>query len=81
MLLCVGQERAYSKCRRVGIGSSSYASMTFNQSQRNYSTLDRELAALRWAVKTFRSFLYGIKFIIKTDHHPLVYLHMRLVDA
>ena len=60
----------------------SYASMTFNQSQRNYSTLDRELAALRWAVKTFRSFLYGIEFIIKTDHRPLVYLHnMRLVDA
>ena len=60
----------------------SYASMTFNQSQKNYSTLDRELAALRWAVKTFRSFLYGVEFIIKTDHRPLVYLHnMRLVDA
>ena len=60
----------------------SYASMTFNQSQRNYSTIDRELAALRWAVKSFRTFLYGVEFIIKTDHRPLVYLHnMRLVDA
>lgn len=60
----------------------AYASMAFNASQRNYSTIDRELAALRWGVKTFRSFLYGVEFIIKTDHQPLVYLHsMRLVDS
>ena len=60
----------------------SYASMTVDQSQMNYSTLDRELVALRWAVKTFRSFLFGIEFTIKADHRPLVYLHyMRLVNA
>ena len=60
----------------------AYASMTFSLTQRNYSTIDRELVALRWGVKTFRSFLYGIQFILKTDHQPLVYLHnMKLVDA
>ena len=60
----------------------AYASMAFSLAQRNYSTIDRELVALRWGVKTFRSFLYGIQFVLKTDHQPLVYLHnMRLVDA
>ena len=60
----------------------AYASMTFSASQRNYSTIDRELAALRWGVKTFHSFLYAVPFVLKTDHQPLVYLHnMRLVDS
>lgn len=60
----------------------AFASMSFNLAQRRYSTLERELAALRWGVKCFRAFLYGIEFVVKTDHQPLVYLHnMRLVDA
>ena len=60
----------------------TYSSMTFNNAQRNYSPKDRELAALRWGIKSSRSFLYGVEFIVKTDHQPLVYLHnMRLVDS
>ena len=59
----------------------AYNSMTFSDAQRRYSTVDRELAALRWAVKAFKSFLYGVEFVIRTDHQPLVYLHsMRVVD-
>ena len=57
-----------------------FASMTFNGAQLNYSTLERELTALRWGIKTFRPFLYGVKFLVYTDHQPLVYLHnMRIV--
>jgi len=63
-------------CHRV-IG---FASMTFTNTQLNYSTLERELTALRWGVKTFRPFLCGVSFILYTDHQPLVYLHnMKLV--
>ena len=59
----------------------AYASMTFSKAQKRYATVDKELAALRWAVKSFKSFLYGVEFIIRTDHQPLVYLHsMRVVD-
>ena len=59
-----------------------FASMSFSGTQQRYSTLDRELVALRWGVKTFKPFLYGIEFVIKTDHQPLVYLHnMKLVDG
>lgn len=57
-----------------------FASMTFTPPQLNYSTLERELTALRWGVKTFKPFLYGVSFILYTDHQPLVHLHnMKLV--
>ena len=57
-----------------------FASMAFDVSKMNYSTLERELCALRWGVKTFKPFLYGVPFILYTDHQPLVHLHnMRLV--
>ena len=36
----------------------AYASMTFNGAAQRYSTVDKELAALRWGVKAFKSFLY-----------------------
>jgi hypothetical protein len=54
--------------------------MTFTGTQLNYSTLERELTALRWGIKTFRPFLYGVAFILYTDHQPLVHLHnMKIV--
>ena len=53
----------------------SYASTTFNKAQTHYSTIERELAAIRWAVSVFRSFLYGVPFILFTDHKPLVYMN------
>ena len=57
-----------------------FASMSFSSTQLNYSTLERELTALRWGIKTFRPFLYGIEFILYTDHQPLTHLHnMKLI--
>ena len=57
-----------------------FASMTFTAQQKNYSTLERELTALRWGVKTFRTFMNGVPFVLLTDHQPLIHLHsMKLV--
>ena len=53
----------------------AYSSIAFSATEQNYSTIERELLALRWGVKNFRTFLFGIHFIIYTDHKPLVYLH------
>ena len=53
----------------------AYASVAFNETELKYSTLERELAAIRWAVKTFRPFLFGIEFVIHTDHRPLIHLY------
>ena len=52
----------------------AYSSTAFSATEQNYSTIERELLALRWGVKNFRAFLFGIHFIIFTDHKPLVYL-------
>lgn len=52
----------------------SFASRIFTKGESNKSTIERELAAIHWAIKYFRPYLYGRKFIIKTDHRPLVYL-------
>ena len=58
----------------------TYASMAFTDVQRSYSTLERELTALRWGIKTFKPFIWGVHFVLMTDHQPLVYLHnMKLV--
>src|SRR5215469_8244191 len=59
-----------------------YVSKAFNKAERKYSTIERELAAIRFSVKTFKAFLYGIPFVIKTDHAPLIYLaRMHVEDS
>ena len=52
----------------------AHNSMSFSEAQRRYSTIDRELAALRWGVKSFRPFLFGVPFILFTDHRPLTFI-------
>ena len=53
----------------------AYGSMSFSDTQKRYSTTDREITAIRWAVNNFRSFLSGVPFILLTDHKPLTYLN------
>ena len=52
----------------------AFASRTLNQSEQNYSTIERELLAIVWGTKYFRPYLYGQKFTIFTDHKPLHWL-------
>ncbi|WVZ97515.1 hypothetical protein U9M48_043042 [Paspalum notatum var. saurae] len=52
----------------------SYASKTLTSPQLNYSTTEKELLAVVFAIDKFRSYLVGSKVIIYTDHAALKYL-------
>jgi hypothetical protein len=51
-----------------------YVSRTLNDAQLNYSTIEKELLAVIFALEKFRSYLIGSKVIIFTDHAALRYL-------
>src|SRR5678816_2782675 len=77
---CLMQEQVIDGIERKRV--IAYVSKAFSMTERKYSTIERELAALRFCLKSLRPFLYGIKFIVRTDHQPLVYLQrMRIVDS
>ncbi|WVZ93505.1 hypothetical protein U9M48_039477 [Paspalum notatum var. saurae] len=52
----------------------SYASKMLTGPQLNYSTTEKELLAVVFAIDKFRSYLVGAKVIIYTDHAALKYL-------
>ena len=51
-----------------------YASKTLNEAQRNYTTIEKELLAVVYALDKFRAYLVGSDIIIFTDHSDLKYL-------
>eukprot|EP00795_Rhopilema_esculentum_P005001 gene5001-biopygen83 len=50
------------------------ASKTLTETQRNYSQIQKEALAIIFALSKFHHFLYGRKFILITDHKPLLTL-------
>ncbi|CAL8152356.1 unnamed protein product [Prunus armeniaca] len=51
-----------------------YASRTLNDAQLNYSTTEKELLAIIFALEKFRFYLGGSKVIMYSDHATLKYL-------
>ena len=48
-----------------------YASKTLNEAQRNYTTTEKELLAIVYALDKFRAYLVGSDIIIYIDHSTL----------
>ena len=51
-----------------------YASKTFNEAQKNYSTIEKEMLTMVFACEKFRPYILGSHIIIHTDHAAIKYL-------
>ncbi|XP_057739866.1 uncharacterized protein LOC130956960 [Arachis stenosperma] len=52
----------------------AYASKTLNGAQSNYTTTEKELLAIVFALDKFRAYLLGSKVVVYSDHAALKYL-------
>ena len=50
----------------------SFISRKLLPREKAYAVIENECLALVWAVKKFQSYLYGVEFVVETDHQPLV---------
>ncbi|XP_038060004.1 uncharacterized protein K02A2.6-like [Patiria miniata] len=53
----------------------SYASRTLTDVEKRYSTTEKEALAVVWACSKFHTYLYGVDFVLMTDHKPLEILY------
>ena len=51
-----------------------YARKTLNEAQRNYTSTEKELLTMVYALDKFRFYLIGPDIVIFTDHSALKYL-------
>ena len=61
-------------CATTARQGGTYALRQLKQHERNYPTHDLELAAVVFALKTWRHYLYGEKFEVYSDHKSLKYI-------
>lgn len=53
-----------------------YASRLLTRAEKKYPTIEKEALALWWCItQKFKSYLHGQKFIVETDHRPLIWLN------
>ncbi|KII74749.1 Transposon Tf2-9 polyprotein [Thelohanellus kitauei] len=61
----------YHKYPNNDLRPIGFASRTLSKSEKGYSTIEKEALSIVFGVKKFNQFLYGRKFVLKTDHKPL----------
>ena len=52
----------------------AFAARALTKAERNYSTTWKELFALVWGSEHFETYLFGRRFLARTDHNALHWL-------
>ena len=52
-----------------------FASKKLSDAEGSYSTIEKECLAVVWGIKRFHVYLYGVRFVLQTDHEPLTYMN------
>ena len=50
--------------------SVCYASRSLTGSEQRYSQTEKEALGVVWACERFHFYVYGMKFVVETDHKP-----------
>lgn len=53
----------------------SFFSKSFQKGECNKPPIEQELLAIYHAINAFKPYVYGYKFLVRTDHKPLIYLY------
>jgi hypothetical protein len=59
----------------------AFESKKLSKAERNYPAQERELYAILHALRTWRCFLDGAKYVVYTDHLPLKYLRIQVTPT
>lgn len=70
----VGVGAVLSHLTPAGERPVAYASRSLTAAERAYAQIDREALAIVYGVRKFHHYLYGRKFILRTDHKPLTFI-------
>jgi hypothetical protein len=53
----------------------AFASRVLTKAEKNLAVIERECLAIVWALEKWRHYLLGCKFVVRSDHKPLQWLH------